>query len=208
MKAGPISPINGLLTQFASAVKARGTPVTLRRATQTGGPNPAQMPPIVENPEVASLIPAGSAAISISASAASGALIAGDQIAVAGVLYTVQAQVSSQGAMAPGFLNVPVLPLVPLDITAGTPVYFTFSLDQTIFVTVGSYAQGLMDGNLIQSSDLQFILASWDLVAGGLITPPSLTDQLIFNGAQLSIVAITPKLILGTVAGYSIQARA
>jgi hypothetical protein len=201
--------LGGLLPQFASAVKMRGTTAILRRAAKTGGPNPVPMPPLCENPEVAQLTAAGSGSISISASAANGALVAGDQMTIAGVTYTVQAQALSQpNSAAPGFLSVPVLPLVAADIAAGTPVAFTFSLDQAVYVTVGTYALGLIDGAVIQSADLQFTLANWDLSAGMPIVAPTQTDQIIFNGSQMSIQAITPKIIMGAIVGYSIQARA
>jgi hypothetical protein len=202
--------MNGMLTQVAQAVKMRGTTMTLRRANSTGGPNPLPMPPVCENPVVASLTPVGATSISISAAAANGALVQGDEMIINGVTYTVGAEVLSTGASAasPGFVGVPVTPAVASAIAAGTPIAFDFSLDQTIYATVNSYAQELIDGTLIQSSDLMFTLAAWDLVAGAPLSAPNQSDQIIFAGTQFGIVSTNPVYALGTVVKYAIQARA
>lgn len=200
--------LNGLMTQYASAVKARGaTPVILRAATQTSGPNPVPMPPICENPEVAALTAIHSTTLSISAAACNGALIAGDKMTIAGNVYTITGTVQSNTA-TPGFTNVPITPGLLAAAPAATPIAFTFSLDQPVYVNVGAYSLGLIDGTIIRSSDLMMTLAAWNLLTGTLLNPPDQTDQIIFNGQQLSIISITPKIVLGTVLGYVLQARA
>ncbi len=202
--------LNGLLTQYANAVKLRGvTPAILRRATKTTGPNPVPAPPIYVNAVVGGATEAGSNTISISAAAANGSLVAGDQIMISNITYTVTAPVAaSLDLSAPGFANVPVTPVVPALIAAGLPVAFNFLLDQAVYINVTAYSQGLVDGTVIQSADLMMTLAVWDLLSGTPITPPNPTDQIIFNGTAYSIVSITPKIALGGVIGYSVQARA
>jgi hypothetical protein len=202
--------LSGRQIQFANAVKRRGTLVTLRRATTTGGPAPLSIPPVIENPLVSATKAQGSTSLSISAAIANGALVAGDQMIINGVTYTITSQISAQpnNSSSPGFLNVPFTPGLASSVTAATPISFVFSLDQSVYVTVGSYNQALIDGTVIQSSDLQFTLASWNLATGTAIVQPNQSDQIIFNGTQFGIVSTMPKFMQGTIVGYLIQARA
>jgi hypothetical protein len=202
--------LSGRQIQFATAVKRRGTLVTLRRATTTGGPAPLAMPPVCENPLVSATKSQGSTSLNISAAAANGALVAGDQMVINGNTYTITSQVAAQpnNSTSPGFLNVPFAPGLLASVAAATPITFIFSLDQSVYVTVSGYNQALIDGTVIQAADLQFTIASWSLAAGGVIVPPNQSDQIIFDGTQFGIVNVLLKLIQGTVVGYLIQARA
>jgi hypothetical protein len=191
------------------AARRRGTMITLRRAQTTGGPNPLQIPPIVENPEIAAAQAIGDTVLSIGAATANGALVPGDLITVDGNTYTVQTQTASTafGVSPAGFFSVPISPALSTAVSPGDAVTLSFSADQDFYANINSYALQQVN-EVIQAADLQILLPAWDTITASLITQPQETDKIVFNGQVLSIISCLPQFIQGQVVTYRIQARA
>jgi hypothetical protein len=203
--------LNAILTQNAMAIKYRGTQILLRRSTVSANArNPVSIPPIVEAPTVSAAVATGATALPIAAAVAEGQLSVGDQITVNFVTYTVAAAVSSTGAgsTAPGFANVPLRSPVVAPIAKGAAITFSFATDQQLYANIGSFALGLVDGSVIEASDLRIVIAAWDPITGTTITPPRNTDQIVLNGSVYQIRNVMPLFAMGTAVKFQIQARA
>lgn len=199
----------GVLQQIASAIRYRGALITIRRAATTGGQNPVPIPPNIENP-VSAGAAVGDTSLIINCAAANGQLIAGDQITFGGITFTVTGPANSNALNDPqaGFSTVPITPSVAAAIPAGTVANFSFVSDQNIYANIGSFSLGLIDNTVIQSTDLNVAIASWDSITQAVLPPPKSTDSLIINGSRYGIVNVFPQLIGGTVVRYNVQARA
>ena len=180
-----------------------GARATIRHITPGSGPAPAANPPTVEGATVAAAAAAGATTISLAASAASGQLVAGDQIVIGGVAYTVGAPVAATALPAtPGFVDVPISPPLVTAAAAGESVSFVFAADQLVYVSPTSIPLQLANGSSIVAGDIMLKISAWNLA-----TVPEIDDLVLFNGETFRIIARMPVFAAGAIAGYSLQAR-
>lgn len=201
---------NALASQFArqtaDAIKfaGGGSTITLRTVSRGTGPQPFANPPSVEGATIAADAGAGATSISLFATAASGQLIAGDSVIANGAALSVggNAPASATFGLTPGFPAVPLASPLTAPLTAGTPTTFAFGADATVYTSVSAFPIALGSNADVQIGDLRFTIA-----ANGVAAMPTDTDLVIFNGAILSIVSVTPIYLYGQAIKYQIQAR-
>jgi hypothetical protein len=195
--------MSGVLTNqyamsYANAVNQRGTLITLRRIAPGTGPAPLVNPPTVENATLATGAASGAQVVDIAA-AASGQLLAGDQIVLNGAAYTVAGNAPATPA---GFVSISLAQPLLTAYSAGTAVSFNFAADQSVYAVIASMPINLVNGSAVIMGDLRVTLAAYTLGAA-----PKATDQIIFNGQTYSVIGVMPYFIMGVPMRYDLQAR-
>lgn len=178
-----------------------GRSITIRHITQIAGPNPAINPPSTSGLVVDGVQNAGAAILNIRGNMISGRLILGDKLTIAGdgATYTVQAQViASLNKLA----SIPISPVLQRSEADGAVITPTFLNEITMLARVASYPQSMINGTVIQQTDLQVILPALPLTF-----VPSTTDKLIIDGTVRGIANVSPNYSGDQVAFYTIQAR-
>ncbi|PWC95456.1 hypothetical protein [Azospirillum sp. TSO5] len=186
----------------ASIARRRGTTITLRRVTTLDGPGPAAInPPNAAVLTVAANAVAGATSIALRARSLSGRLIPGDRFTVPSdaTIYTVAAQAIAVNAQIGAAQFTP--PLVA-DVAAGVSAHMIYAADKAVAARVEGFPERLIDGTLIRVGDLQVLIPGSELDE-----PPRLTDRLILDGIEKSIVTVTPVYAASQIAYWRIQAR-
>lgn len=184
--------------RVTEAMIRRSTPVTLRRVTTTTGPNPSPNPPNIVGPVFDGSYAIDATQVDIRASSVRGRLVAGDRFTHRGTVHTIA---GTYAAANNRFTGVEFSPALATAIIDGDPVVFTWSADTTVYCSINSYPRRLVDGTLIQASDLDVVMA-----ANG-YPEPQLTDQLLILGKLKSIVTISPVFHRAKVVQWRLQAR-
>lgn len=187
-------------TRSSAALSRVGTPIVLRHLTTSGGATPAQNPPTIKVLVAAGDQPQGSTTLALRAGLLLGEVVAGDQFVIGGnkTLYTATATVIA----VDNAVTLPITPPLGAEITDGTPVATVWSADETVYAVINSFPAIMIDGTLIQQSDLRVTIAALTLRQ-----PPLLTDKLLIGAVARSILNVTPFYSAGQVTHYQLQAR-
>ncbi|WP_372395295.1 hypothetical protein ABMY26_06720 (plasmid) [Azospirillum sp. HJ39] len=186
----------------ASIARRRGTTVTLRRVTTLDGPGPAATnPPNASVLTVVANAVAGASTLDLRARSLSGRLIPGDRFTVPSdaTIYTVVARAIAANARISG---VQFTPPLTADVAAGDAAHMLYVADEVVVARVEGFPERLIDGTLISVGDLQVLIPGSELTE-----PPNLTDRLILDGVEKSIVDRTPVYAASQIAFWRVQAR-
>lgn len=188
--------------RFDDAVARHGTFIVIRRYSTTPGPVPLLNPPTVQGPVLVGLPAAvGDTQISLLTVSASGRLVPGDVLAMVGGPTVTVATTTLARVFPSGFSQVGLTAPLTVPIAAYTPLNILYAADITVSAVIGSYPLRLIDGERIQSRDIQVTL--------GAFKAPDIrsTWGLILLGREFSIVEATPAFERSTIVSWSIQAR-
>lgn len=181
-------------------LKVRGTTVTLRRFSTTTGPKPEPNPPHVEDLKLSGNYSVGVTTINLGATKLHGRILVGDKLRIGDDTYEVSVGATAVNNAATVTLSSPLLESF-LDGEVVTPVW---AADSVIPAMINPFGRHLVDGTLIESSDLQVSISLHSLKG----VEPKLTDIVILkSGDARRIVAIMPMMVTGEVAGYTLQTR-
>ena len=207
--------------------------VTHRRITRVDGPYPAANPPRITGAlVVAGTHPAGPAAISMRANRLQGRIVKGDELTIAGTVYTASAAATDNG------LNVITVPIDTVDLVQpfalspaaqisraqaqaeatadaaeatpfvnplvdGAPVAAAWAADKRIPSRLLDYGTKLIDGDMIKRGDKKITIAAADLAFD-----PDEQDQIILaDGTTLTVVGAVAARLDGDPVTWDLQVR-
>lgn len=181
-------------------LKVRGTTVTLRRYSTTSGPNPEPNPPHVETLTLSGNHSVGTTTLNLTAVKLHGRIVVGDKFRIDEDVYEVSVGATATNNAATVTLSSPLLDSQ----TSGTAVVPIWGSDSVIPAMINPFGRHLVDGTLIESSDLQVSISIHSLKG----LEPKLTDLIILkSGDARRIVSIMPMMVTGEIAGYTLQTR-
>jgi hypothetical protein len=223
--------------RVAQRMQSRGEAMILRRVHKMTGPVPYINPPDVSTDiTVATGVTAtdGNAYLGLSASAANGRLVAGDQILAGAITWTVRRMPTdiltdadgipiADGSGNPSF-GIPTIywpdalaadnawPVIFVTApgtpnpagSIGQPVRFCFAADTTVYGKVLSLEE-MTEKGWTQVNSIGASIAA--MADGHLVAPPAVDDLIWINGEQRSIMAVGPVFRAGVDFLYSLQAH-
>lgn len=181
-------------------LQRRGTTVTVRKVSVVAGSIPSPNPPRIEGSlTLSGAHTVGASALNVAASTLAGTIKAGDSLKVGAVTYKVTGDATSTVNTA----TVTITPNLASSQSDGTVVTPTWKADTKVPAAITNYNRRLVDGNLIQASDFQVSISSYQLDS-----IPTVSDLLIMPWGELrKIMTIVPQLVQGETVGYVLQAR-
>ena len=186
-------------TRLNKLVAKAGKTITYRRVNNLVGPNPAVNPPSTGSLQASAAAIIGATTISLTAPSVSGRLIVGDMLCIGGNDYTITAQSIASGNV---FTNVAITPPLLTNVSINDPVNATFVADMQIQARISGYSDNVIAGTLVQMGDLQLIVPATQLSF-----TPAITDKLIVDGIQKSIITVAPQFAASKPGSWRIQAR-
>lgn len=196
-----------MVRRYADAMQRRGRQITLRRITALAdGTTPN--PPTLVFPVLDGDAAAAATSIAIRASQAIGRLLAGDTLSIGGFApVTIAADVTARALSldpanpaTPGFDAVTLASGLPGAAADGTAIVPTWKADTLVWASVQGFAVGLRSDQIV-SGDLRVRIAAFG------IAQPSLTDRLLIDGYDRSIVGVDPFYVRSDIAAWDVQAR-
>jgi hypothetical protein len=187
----------------ADAIRRRGTFIMLRtiQATEQG-----PIPAVIDQPTRTGPVAQGATTLALDALSATGQLVPGDVITIAGEALTVGAAVVARPLSldgTPGFDGVTFMPALAAAAAAGAAVTIAFQADAKIKALLNTYASSLVDGTNIQVQDLRVQIAAYNQAK-----PDPTTQKLVINGDVRSIIRSDPAFgPAGEIEKWVIQAR-
>lgn len=181
-------------------MRARGSPITLRRTTLDDGPETLPNPARVANLRVSGAHAAGGTMISIVGGTFIGRLIAGDELEIGEQTYLVTADAAATADAA----TVPVLPALPDDLADGEPVRVTWSADLTVWASVSAGSQTLVsNGAVIELRSYSILIPAYDLPA----KPDQQWRVVLDDGEERPITSVMPRFVDGQPALWALECR-
>lgn len=211
--------------RYADAMRRRGRLVKLRRVTQVDGqPNP----PVLFDPIVRGLHPAGGTTVSIDATQAVGRIIPGDTLrfgALEPIAIAVAAVARSPGMdpavppavgleiidglllpgqeghpNRPGFTDVQLAQTLPANLPDGTVVTPIWAADSDVWGSVQAFPLQLR-GDQIIAGDMRIVLAALG------VERPAMTDLILADDMIYSVIGIDPVYQRAARVAWSLHAR-
>lgn len=162
---------------------------------------PLRNPPEIRGDLVAGAAAAGSSTLVLSADTLVGYLAPADKLYLAG--FQAPVTVAALAETAGNAVSVVLEEDLPAAVPAGTPVTPVFSADQPLLAKVSEGPRIVEDGKLSDVRSMVVMISAFDLS----VEPEPQWTVFLPDGLEYPIVAVTPTLVEGFAATYSIQIR-